>query len=338
LFNTSNLYAFMLGVPAATKDAFRAKATELKLNHPAWAPPKKKVDVRTEEEKKKDGEKKAELHDDEEMARVNALLAEFRSLDVSKYKALNEADFEKDDDTNFHIDYITATSNMRAWNYKIPPATRLKCKVIAGKIIAALATTTALVSGLVELEFYKIIMGLKKHKKTVGEGKEAKEEDVNPFFNSNVNLATSTFNLFELSDPGRTVDKFDEVMQMDIKAVPKGFTKWDKIIVDVGDLTVEALIEVFPRIHHGCLLKSVVKHGLTEDEKGVFLFDVDDVFAGAEKKAAHLAVLKRKVVDLYTTHYPLPGPHRKWILLDAQVTDADGNLALVPVVKYHFAK
>jgi len=30
------------------------------------------------------------------------------------------AEFEKDDDTNFHIDIIHAASNLRARNYKIP--------------------------------------------------------------------------------------------------------------------------------------------------------------------------------------------------------------------------
>lgn len=69
---------------------------------------------------------------------------------------LTPVDFEKDDDTNFHIDFINAASNLRATNYGITAADKHKTKQIAGKIIPALVTTTSVICGLAVLELYKV--------------------------------------------------------------------------------------------------------------------------------------------------------------------------------------
>ena len=65
-------------------------------------------------------------------------------------------EFEKDNEKNGHIDFIFAASNLRAQNYKIPNETKINIKLISGKIIPAIASTTASIVGLVSLQIYTL--------------------------------------------------------------------------------------------------------------------------------------------------------------------------------------
>lgn len=75
----------------------------------------------------------------------------------SEGPALQPLRFEKDDDSNFHMDFVEAAASLRAQNYGIPPANHAQSKRIVGQIIPAIATTTAAVAGLVGLELYKVV-------------------------------------------------------------------------------------------------------------------------------------------------------------------------------------
>jgi ubiquitin-activating enzyme E1 len=71
--------------------------------------------------------------DGEAVANLTATLRAAAADPVS-LKALHliPAEFEKDDDTNHHIAFITSASNLRAANYRISPATFFQVKIIAG--------------------------------------------------------------------------------------------------------------------------------------------------------------------------------------------------------------
>ena len=68
---------------------------------------------------------------------------------------LTPIEFDKDIDE--HMLFVTACSNLRALNYSIPTEDTHRSRAIAGRIIPAIATTTALVTGLICLEMYKVM-------------------------------------------------------------------------------------------------------------------------------------------------------------------------------------
>jgi len=135
------------------------------------------------------------------------------------------AEFEKDDDTNFHIDFIHSVSCLRARNYKIHECDHGRTKMIAGKIIPAIATTTAMVTGVVGVEIYKFVQGF---------------NTIEKFRNSFINLALPLFVFTEPDNIKKTKSKdYDPIMCGPVKAVPEGFTIYDKIIVNAGSLTIQ---------------------------------------------------------------------------------------------------
>ena len=73
---------------------------------------------------------------------------------------LTDLIFEKDDDKNGHVDFIANMTNLRARNYCLPEMDWISVKLKAGRIVPALATTTAAVAGLQTVEAIKVIKKL----------------------------------------------------------------------------------------------------------------------------------------------------------------------------------
>lgn len=131
---------------------------------------------------------------------------------------LQPVDFEKDDDSNHHIEFINSASNCRALNYNIDTADKQKTKFIAGRIIPAIATTTALVTGLIGFELYKVVDNKK---------------DIEAYKNGFVNLALP---FFGFSEP---------IKSTDLKYNNKSFDKiWGRFEL-YGNITLRELIKHF---------------------------------------------------------------------------------------------
>ncbi|KAG7095068.1 hypothetical protein E1B28_005858 [Marasmius oreades] len=69
--------------------------------------------------------------------------------------------FDKDDDDT--LDFVTAASNLRSTAYGIPCKTRWEVKEMAGNIIPAIATTNAIIAGLIVLQALHLLR--KSHNK-----------------------------------------------------------------------------------------------------------------------------------------------------------------------------
>lgn len=219
----ANLYASNLGLPQLRDRARIAKlAAEVKFAD--FKPREMKIKVDD-----KDTTKEGCQDDDEAVRQLSAQMSALgKQLEASK--KLDPADFEKDDDTNFHIGFIAAAANMRARNYNIPEVDFHKVKMIAGKIIPAIATTTAMVTGLVSAEFLKLVT--------------LKSRKVEDFKNAFANLAIPLWLLSEPLPPLQTKSKeYDPIIQGPVRARPEGFTSWDKVEMKIGDATLKEFLD-----------------------------------------------------------------------------------------------
>merc|ERR1712232_917123 len=117
---------------------------------------------------------------------------------------------------------ITACSNLRAMNYSIPTADVHRSRAIAGRIIPAIATTTALVTGLVCLELYKIVL-------------LEPPLQLEAFKNAFVNLAIPFMTLSEPVPPSSTASV--------LQGKEWNWTAWDSLDIPLVNPTMGELME-----------------------------------------------------------------------------------------------
>ena len=81
------------------------------------------------------------------------------------YKILN---YEKDSKDTNQLDFIFSSSNLRADNFNIEKIDKFKAKILAGKIIPSIITSTSSIAGLLSLQIYVICQNKNCEKFRVG--------------------------------------------------------------------------------------------------------------------------------------------------------------------------
>jgi len=210
-----------------------------------------KESTKNEEEKKEEeAEEAKEDMPEADVDEVDKLKAEFLAIynqmnDGAKKPIGNQEwieknlirgeEFEKDNDANFHIDFMYSMGNCRASCYKLEPMDWITVKLKAGRIVPALATTTAAVSGMQTLELVKILKGCKK-------------EDYRNIF---LNLAVP---IMQAGEPG---DAPKEKLLEGVEV-----TLWDRWEVkDAKNMPLQGLIKHIEETYAGLEVRDVMKGG-----------------------------------------------------------------------------
>lgn len=233
---------------------------------------------------------------------LNDLFKELKDICSSNSGSIfiRSEQFEKDDDTNHHINFVHSSGNLRARNYDIEECSRHESKMIAGKIIPALATTTGMVTGFVVMEMLKAL--------------SPTDRTVEDFSNTFNDLAQPTIMLTEPVPPKRRTDGYDKVMGSEILVKPEGgFTTWDKVEVREGnDITLAKLINIIKEKFQAN--SSVLSVG----SKMLYL----------EFSPKHQTRLPKKLKDLVTDDLQIP-LHNDVLVIEAACTDIETDKDVV---------
>ncbi|XP_077585017.1 ubiquitin-like modifier-activating enzyme 1 isoform X2 [Stigmatopora nigra] len=287
---TANLFAQTYGI-----ESCRDRAAIVKMSQEVKVPvftPRSGVKIHVSDQELPNSNSSV---DDSRLEELKILLP---APESSQFK-LCAIDFEKDDDTNFHMDFIVAASNLRAENYDIPPTDRHNSKLIAGKIIPAIATTTSAVVGLVCLELLKIVQGHKK---------------LESYKNGFMNLSLP---FFAFSDPiAAPRHKYYEIE----------WTLWDRFDVsgmqsNGKEMTLGQFLDYFKNNH---------KLEITMLSQGVSM--LYSFFMQAAKLAERLDLPMTEIVTTVTRKRL--GKHVKALVFELCCNDLTGEDVEVPYVRY----
>lgn len=216
---------------------------------------------------------------------------------IAPIPALQATEFEKDDDGNSHIDFIHFAGMLRARAYGITLVDRLESKRVAGRIVPAMVTTTAAITGLMLMQLMRLA-----HQ---SEGKPA--FSLESFQEAQLDLATNLLALAEPQPPKATrsvAGKF--------RAIPEGFTVWDQFEIRLGDVTVQRLA-VWLGKEYNVKVNAISCEGLS-------------LYRGSDKATREIRA-KMKLTDIYCQLRQLQAlpAHKYRLVLNLMCVDKDSK-------------
>ena len=280
------------------------KDVSSKVTIPAFVP--KAVHIKVKDDEPEESKNMPKNEQEMEEAELSSLMKELSIYDKKKAdpdKIIPE-DFEKDDDSNGHIDFIHACSNLRARNYKIQECDRLKTKLIAGKIIPAIATTTAAITGIVSLQLYTLYQTNK----------------IEYLRDCYLNLAINSIFMSEPKPAIQMKDKDnDPILLGPVKAIPPNWTVWDKITINKS-MTCQELIDYIQE-KYGVEVSIITSGNVT----------IIQTFMPSSKQR-----LSQKIEDIYNSNAKIK-LDEKATHLNLEISGDIGDAtALMPLFRYNF--
>ena len=177
---------------------------------------------------------------------------------MSNKISIKYVSYDKDDENL--VDMMCALCNQRATIYNINPADKLDIKLISGRIIPALCTTTTVIAGFVILEILKYLV-------------ECKPSDIN------INLGVNQYIMFDSYKPKTSYDNmFSNIYGMKVNTVPYKFNTWSFLKIsctkescsDINDIIEILTDEHAINIEMMTIGNKIIYEKTTKENKSIF--------------------------------------------------------------------
>ena len=167
--------------------------------------------------------------------KIKNILEELEKINEKEYDSskINPETFEKDHDENGHIDFVYITANLRAKNYNIEECDRNKTKIVSGKIIPTILTSTAAIAGISSLQIFTLLQ----------------THEIEYLRKCYFNLGNNYFIFDEPCEPIYKKDKKTSKIGKPIKVIPENLSVWDKIEIK-GSKTCGELIDYLKKTYN----------------------------------------------------------------------------------------